>query len=111
MIQFGNGEETEFTDIGKFSFLQVQHLHDSEFPANQTYKYHPHIYAEINVRLNSDLKKISRKNDSFFDWLGDWGGLLDGLNFIGRLILNPYSLYALQSRLAGLLIRFVPSTN
>ena len=43
------------------------------------------------------------------DWLGDCGGLLDALNFIAQLLLNPYSLYALQSKLSLLLVKFKPS--
>ena len=59
--------------------------------------------------MHPDLYKISRKTDSLFDWLGNWGGLLDGLNFVGKHILSNYSLYALNSQLAWLLVRFVPS--
>ena len=61
--------------------------------------------------LNPDLFKINRKTDSLGDWLANWGGLLDGLNFVGRHLLSNYSLYALNSNLAWLLIRFVPSES
>ena len=36
------------------------------------------------------------------DWMGDWGGLLDGLHLIVELFLESLSFYALKSRLAGL---------
>ena len=52
---------------------------------------------------------INRKTDSLLDWLGNWGGLLDGLNFVTKHLLSSYSLYALNSNLAWLLVRFVPS--
>ena len=42
------------------------------------------------------------------DWLGDCGGLLDALNFIAQLLLNPFSVYALQSKLSLLLVKFKP---
>ena len=42
------------------------------------------------------------------DWLGDCGGLLDALNFIAQLLLNPFSVYALQSKLSALLVKFKP---
>ena len=63
------------------------------------------------MTIKPDLHKINRKTDSLFDWLGNWGGLLDSLNFIGKLLLSNYSLYALNSNLAWLLVRFVPSES
>ena len=67
------------------------------------------FFLEIEVTVGPDLFKIKRKTDSFFDWLANWGGLLDSLNFIGKHLLSNYSLYALNSNLAWLLVRFVPS--
>ena len=63
------------------------------------------------MTINPDLHKVSRKTDSLLDWLGDWGGLLDGLSFVGRHLLSNYSLYALNANLAWLLVRFVPSNQ
>ena len=63
------------------------------------------------MTMKPDLYKTNRKTDSFFDWLGDWGGLFDGLNLIGKHTLNNYSLYALNAKLAWLLVRFVPSKS
>ena len=54
---------------------------------------------------------INRKTDSFLDWLGDFGGLVEGLFFIGAILIENYSAYALESKLAWLLVRFVPSSN
>ena len=59
----------------------------------------PYTYMEVFLVLNSNLKQISRKTESILDWLGDWGGLYDGLVLIGRVLTNPYSAYALQSQL------------
>ena len=54
--------------------------------------------------LNPNINKIRRKTDSFLDWLGDWGGLLDGLDFIIKTLLSPFSAYMLRSKLAQLLV-------
>ena len=59
--------------------------------------------------MHSDVLKINRKTDSLLDWLGDWGGLLDGLNLIVELFLESLSFYALKSRLAGLTFRSIDS--
>ena len=45
----------------------------------------------------TDLRTINRKTPSLLDWLGDWGGLMDGLNFVGRHLLDNYAYYALNS--------------
>ena len=63
----------------------------------------------MNISIHPDLHKINRKTDSLLDWLGNWGGLMDGLNFVCKNFLNNYSLYALNANLASLLVRFVPS--
>ena len=54
---------------------------------------------------------INRKTDSFFDWLGDWGGLQDGLTLIVELIVNAYQIYALKFQLAWLYVRHLPALN
>ena len=65
----------------------------------------------MKLSLNSDAIKINRKTDSLLDWLGDWGGLFDGLSLIARFLINPYTLYMLESSLALNLVRFVPSNS
>ena len=66
-------------------------------------------YAKIRIKVNQEILIINRKTDSLLDWLGDCGGLLDGLQFLGRIILNPYTVYSLQSFLSFLLVRYIPS--
>ena len=36
---------------------------------------------------------------------------MDALNFVGRFIISPYTLYTLKSHIAFLLVRFVPSKS
>ncbi len=45
------------------------------------------------------------------DWLGAWGGLLDGLYYIIDFFVGPYSTYMLKSKLALFLVRFLPSES
>ena len=54
------------------------------------------------------MRTINRKTDSLLDWLGDWGGLLDGLSLIAEVIVHTYSVYMLNSKLSRFLI-FLPS--
>ena len=64
-------------------------------------------FSELSTKLslNSDVLKINRKTDSFLDWMGEWGGLLDSFHLIVELILETFSFYALKRRLAGLTFR------
>ena len=55
------------------------------------------------------MLKVRRKTDSLLDWLGDWGGLLDGLTFLVDVLISPYSTYALRSIMASILVKFVPA--
>ena len=60
------------------------------------------------MSLSADLVVINRKTDSLFDWLGDWGGFLDGLSLIAELIMESYSLYQIKTFLTRLLIQLAP---
>ena len=64
---------------------------------------------EIDILIDRDLYLIDRKTDSLLDWLANWGGLLDGLSFIGKNLLISYAGYFLNSMLSSELVRIVPS--
>ena len=70
-----------------------------------------YYYFHAQVNLNKSLRQIRRKTDSLLDWLGDWGGLMDGLHFIGDLFIHFYQEYALKASLVSLLINFSPSSK
>ena len=65
----------------------------------------------MDVELNPDVPKIKRKTDSLLDWLGDWGGLLDSLRFLADILLSPLSTYMMNSKLAKLLVKILPSES
>ena len=48
------------------------------------------------MTLNTDFMTINRKTDNFLDWMGDWGGLIDGLTLIAEIIINAYQVYSLK---------------
>ena len=43
------------------------------------------------------------------DWVGDCGGLFDGLIRLTDLLINPMAVYALQTKLASLIVNFKKS--
>ena len=63
------------------------------------------------IQLIPDVLKVRRKTDSFLDWLGDWGGLYGSLHFIAEILVSPLSAYMLNSKLAQLLVKLLPSES
>ena len=63
-------------------------------------------YLAAAIKLNENLLQVKRKTDSLLDWLADWGGLLDGLKFIGSVLLNNYSILILKSKLVWTLVKY-----
>ena len=62
------------------------------------------------MNLNANLNTIDRKTDSFFDWIGAWGGMHDGLHAIAELFLEFFSVFAIKSRLL-LFVKLLPSAQ
>ena len=103
-MQFGNTDETYLN-----SAIQKK---DTDFlNVDSSYKDFPTFYKffSMELNINPDAPKIRRKTDSLLDWLGDWGGLLDGLNFLADILLSPLSAYMMKSKLAQLLVKLLPS--
>ena len=65
-------------------------------------KYFPSYYKYFSMyfSISPDVPKVRRKTDSLLDWLGNWGGLLDGLQFLGDILLSPFTAYMMKSKLA-----------
>ena len=52
---------------------------------------------------------IERQTYNILEWLGDVGGLYDMLRLIGRLLVNPFAIFALRSELLTQAFRFTKS--
>ena len=105
-MQFGNTDETYFN-----SAIQKK---DTDFLIiDSSWKDFPTKYKffSMDVFISPDVPKVRRKTDSLLDWLGDWGGLLDGLNFLADILLRPLSAYMIKSKLASLIIKILPSES
>ena len=51
------------------------------------------------VMFSQDLTEIDRKTYSGLEWLGDIGGLFDGLSYLGKIIIGPLATMALNAEL------------
>ena len=47
--------------------------------------------------MSQDLRTWNRQTYSILDWIGDLGGLLDGLKYLCALIISPFSKFWAQS--------------
>ena len=64
-------------------------------------------YFSAHANMKPHLRHVKRKTQSLLDWLADWGGLLDGLDFVIDMTLSPYQMYALKTTLASLIVGFI----
>ena len=99
LVQVFGGSETEFDGPVKERF----------YPFSKYYEKRMNPEFSASVTLSADLLTINRKTDSFLDWMGDWGGLIDGLTLIAEILINNYQVYSLKLKVAWLFVRFKPS--
>ena len=87
----GNSEDREFNSY--VDNITPMYSSWSSFPTtdnpNTLYKY-----ASVEINLNKNLRQTNRQTYSLLDLLGDCGGLIDILFFLGELFINPISICA-----------------
>ena len=62
-------------------------------------------FASVDFKPMKSINKINRQTYSFFEWLGDIGGLLDAVLVIAELALWHYSKFRFSSFLMTNLFR------
>ena len=98
LVQVLGGTETEFDGP----------INQRFYPFTKYYEANTPIFS-ASMTLSADLLTINRKTDSLLDWMGDWGGLIDGLTLIAEILINGYQVYSLKIKVAWLFVRFKPS--
>ena len=71
--------------------------------------YGLYTYYAIDVTMNLDVTMHNRKTYSLLDWLGDVGGLLDGLYLLVEFFIASYQTLTLNKYLMTALIWIKPS--
>lgn len=61
-------------------------------------------FVSLDIFLDKELKVVNRSTYSLLEWLGDWGGLLDGLLLLGKVFVKPVSALALKAKIASALV-------
>ena len=67
-----------------------------------------YIFTSLHFGQGKDLRAINRKTYNLLDWLGDWGGLLDGLKMIANIFVTPLTTLALKANLFEMFARVKP---
>ena len=104
-VQWGQQDETEFFNL---HFDPPRPSAWTKFPTaenpNTRYKF-----TSLVVFLDPDLTIIERQTYSVLEWLGDVGGLFDGLKIIGGVIIGPMAEFSLKATLLSQIFRFIKS--
>ena len=66
-------------------------------------------FASIEINMSQDLISWHRQTYSSLDWIGDLGGLFDGLRYFFLLVITPFTSYGLQSKVLSTFFRVSPS--
>lgn len=66
-------------------------------------------FTSLEVNLSLHKKVINRQTYSLLDWLGDFGGLIDGLYYLCKFLMSPVTAFSLQATLLSTLFRQRPS--
>ena len=88
-------------------------MNDEAFERIEFLKPEPSVYATWPTKKQSSSYKLStfwfslhpsmttieRQTYSFLDWLGDVGGLLDGLKIIGSILIAPIASFTMKVEL------------
>ena len=66
-------------------------------------------YDSFYFQLSKEVQVIKRSTYSVLDWLGDVGGLYDGLKIIASFLIAPISSLAAKDLLLTQVFRVMPS--
>ena len=92
LVKLGESDDIYFTNNreGVSNFSAWNKFPTEKNPENL------YQYSRIIVTVGTDLKLYNRVTYGLLDWLGDVGGLLDGLSMVGEFFCAPFATIALQ---------------
>ena len=62
-------------------------------------------FVSFDIYVTLDALVTERESYSLLEWLGDIGGLLDALQYIGRFLVGPVAAFSLKTQLLGSVFR------
>ena len=87
------------------NYYDIQPSSWKDFPSDED-RESRYKFVSVTVKLSKNSLKTNRQTYSLLDWIGDIGGLYDGLKVIGFLLSRPIGYYKMNAKLASLLVRY-----
>lgn len=89
-----------------------------DYPKPSAWNVHPsqnstglYKFVSWELNLNQRIQVTTRLTYDFLSWLGDCGGLKDGIFWIGSIIMHAYSAYNMNTLLLTTVFRVNPSDS
>lgn len=95
LVNLGFVSQKEFSMM---SFDEPQQSTDRKWPTKDD-PDHFYKFSSFWIERGSKATTIERETYSALEWLGDIGGLYDGLLIIGSTIANPFAILTLKAKL------------
>ena len=102
-LQYGQETETMFYELERPTYHVSAWTDDLIEKPNGKYKF---TSMEVNMKLKE--KVTMRDTYDVLSFVGDIGGLVDGLMMLGSFLLSPYTSFKLRSYLLSHLYRRLP---
>ena len=102
-------DETDFFQWGQYDEVEFQRLDIEGINKPSSYNKWPsydqpdnrYKISSVVIVMDQDISQIERATYSGLDWLGDVGGLFDGMRIIGGFIVYPVAAFSLKAELVG----------
>ena len=75
---------------------EVGRIFKSEYVGNRPYEFQDNVHLQITFEFDLTLYRIDRNVYSTLDWIGDVGGLSEGLYIILNILLGLFQYKALE---------------
>ena len=104
-VQWGDEEEFEFSSV---TFETPRPTAWMDFPTNAQPE-NKYKFGSLWINLSPDLQVVQRQTYSLLEWLGDIGGLLEALKYLGIVVLLPLRSFMLKNELISTIFHYVES--
>ena len=91
-------------------FDDAAYIDDRKWPTKEE-PNHFYKFSSWWIEQGPSVTEIERTTYSTLDWIGDVGGLFDGLLIIGRFALGPLASFALRAKVFATLFSYENNTS
>ena len=103
-FQYGQQSEVDFYNLVHTAAIKSS---NTDWPAEDDPESKYKFYG-VDFYLSQDLNVVDRQTYNVLEWIGDIGGLLDGLKLLGQFLVGPASAFAIKAKLLTSFFSYVP---